>query len=243
MKSSRVRAEATLRRELRLAIKPELSFLSHAEELLAQLAGESESAGDAPNLVAVSKLLSRTAADLRGMLLLMERGYGLQALTLGASAYEHLCAAAYVGGSMENGREWLDHTDTFSTKSPNYLAPRISKRIKYHFDTVDRGNGKQADAVYTLLCSAKHGNPLIMANLQVVSNSDAHYISASPLFSPEIISQARLAAYATARGMVQTLHVLVEENVICEPTSKQAVRTVELAGNAIENFRRRRSQS
>lgn len=236
MRPSRLQAEAAIRKELRVALSHELSFLARADRLLRDLSAEVEKAGEEANFQAIARLFSRSAGDIRGMYLLLERGYGLQALSLAASVYEHLITTAFIGGSEENGRQWLTHSDPFNTMSPNMMAPKIQQRTTYNFVRVEKLNGKFADAVYAMLCSAKHGNPLILAHSSVVSTIDGYYFNSSPLYSPELFRQAKLAVYGVARGLVQSLQVLMNEEVIQEPTNRHAATTIKLAKKSIVRF-------
>jgi hypothetical protein len=236
MQPSRLQAEAAIRKELRVAISHELSFLSHADRLLRDLSAEVETAGEEANFQAIARLFSRSAGDIRGMYLLLERGYGLQALSLAASVYEHLITTAFIGCSEDHGRQWQTHNDPFNTMSPNMMAPMIQQRTTYNFVKVKKSNGKFIDAVYAMLCSAKHGNPLILSLSGVVSTIDGYYLNSSPFYSPEILRQAKLSGYGVACGLVQSLQVLMNEEVIREPTNRHAVTTIELAKQSIVRF-------
>jgi hypothetical protein len=115
-----------------------------------------------PSRLVCDKLLVRVANDLRTMTLLSMRGYGTQALCLGASMYEAANAVAAVGDDDEIAKQWQGHTNKqhsfWGAEQVTHLAVK-----KWGFAEAQ----KAADwlyAVYRNLCLPKHLNPLFQAH-------------------------------------------------------------------------------
>jgi hypothetical protein len=105
-----------------------------------------------------SDLLIRLANDLRGVGLLAERGYALQAASLGASIYEVAYTVAFIGADEGLAQEWIRHEDptrpfrgvwdlTVGGLRSLGLDNEMRRRAQYR--------------VYRQLCLAKHANPIL----------------------------------------------------------------------------------
>ncbi len=60
-------------------------------------------------------LLVRLLNDLRCTVLLADRGYGLQAVTIAGSIYEAAFAIGYIGAAQDLANAWVDHDDPLKT--------------------------------------------------------------------------------------------------------------------------------
>ena len=103
-------------------------------------------------------LLVRISNDLRGVTILANHGYGIQAASLAASLYESAYTVAYIGGDETLAEEWINHEDP---KKPFRDVRSLTEKglSNLGFQTIK----EQAEIeykVYQQLCMPKHANPL-----------------------------------------------------------------------------------
>lgn len=105
-----------------------------------------------------SDLLIRVANNLRGVGLLAERGYALQAASLGASIYEVAYTVAFIGADENLAREWIRHEDP-TRPFRGVWDLTVGGLQALGLDTEARRGAQYR--VYRQLCLAKHANPIL----------------------------------------------------------------------------------
>ncbi len=158
LQEAEVKAVEIMRREL----GPHLALTQDAHNLIgmALISNPQGPVLDLPLSLKVStNLLIRIANDLRGTVILAERGYPLQALTLAASVYEAAMQVAYIGSDEKIAREWVDHDkpDAFFKKIEQ-LTTEVFRKLG--IPDAD-AQAKRDYRVYQQFCMAKHLNPLL----------------------------------------------------------------------------------
>ncbi len=103
-------------------------------------------------------LLLRISNDLRGVTILANHGYGIQAAALAASLYESAYTVAYIGDNETLAEEWISHEDP---KKPFRDVRSLTEKglSNLGLQTIK----EQAEIeyrVYQQLCMPKHANPL-----------------------------------------------------------------------------------
>src|SRR2546428_57613 len=150
------------------ALEPELrdhlALTTAAFNLIARLALLTEIHTTPMNVLPKSlhvavMLLFRLANDLRSVQMLAGTGYPVQALVLVASMYEVAYTAAFIGNDESLAQEWLDYDD------PTRLfrdVRSLTKEALTKLDLVDRPDRPDLEyRNYTMLCWAKHANPIL----------------------------------------------------------------------------------
>lgn len=118
-KSKRLQAESVARNHIRRYLGPLVTLIEESVYLY-ERAGYEIAEHLRPGAAAKVGLIltCRLANDIRVCSLSAQSGYGIQALTLGASVVELVGALAYVGNSDSRGEEWARHAD------PKHSYPR-----------------------------------------------------------------------------------------------------------------------
>jgi hypothetical protein len=146
------RATLVAHKELAEPIRVAFHILNLASEL---------HANDRPERISKAKrvrllLLQRIQNDLRCCVILVERGYGLQAAALAAGIYEGWVTLANIR-TEDDARKWLAH-DT-ENKSFGPIYPLTEQALRGVVDDADQA--RKMYRQYQQLCMAKHQNPII----------------------------------------------------------------------------------
>ena len=118
-------------------------------------------ANDRPQRISKAKavrllLLQRIQNDLRCCVILIERGYGLQAAALAAGIYEGWVTLANIT-TEDDARKWLGHDKENKSFGPIYpLTEQALQSV-----VGDSEQAHQTYRHYQQLCMAKHLNPII----------------------------------------------------------------------------------
>lgn len=108
--------------------------------------------------VVAAVLLVRLSNDLRSVVLLTNRGYALQAVSLVASIYEIAYTIALIGSDTALVREWVNHDDP---TRPFQEISRMTRNALTKLGISDTQAWGRQYRVYRQLCLAKHANPLL----------------------------------------------------------------------------------
>lgn len=132
-------------------------------------------------------LLLRISNDLRGVTILANHGYGIQAAALAASLYESAYTVAYIGGDETLAEEWINHEDP---KKPFRDVRSLTEKglANLGFQTIK----EQAEIeykVYQQLCMSKHANPLFQMRhgIRVEDKERKFVLFNGPDTSPEAV--------------------------------------------------------
>ncbi len=109
----------------------------------------------------VNLLLMKCVNDLRSLWILSKKGYSIQAASLASSLYESFIQINYIGNNNGRAQEWIDHTD------PKWLPQSMKNYTNIVFEELAPEHPELSNnfyAVYSRLCRAKHGNPLLLKN-------------------------------------------------------------------------------
>ena len=153
--------EAQARSKLIAELEQHFALVSTAFALVAEVLSARDGEAFAPTQAfkVCTALLSKLSTDLRGVVLLAERGYPTQAVTVVSSLYETAFAVAYIGSDERLAQEWIERAlkdPTHSFRSPWILtvdglenlgvdAPESAAETHYR--------------TYSQLCMAKHAHP------------------------------------------------------------------------------------
>jgi hypothetical protein len=146
--SATVIAHKELAEPIRVASK----ILNLASDLHANDRAERISKAKAVRLL----LLQRIQNDLRCCVILIERGYGLQAAALAAGIYESWVTLANIT-TEDDARKWLGHDKENKSFGPIY--PLTEQALRSVVDNADQA--RKMYSQYQQLCMAKHQNPII----------------------------------------------------------------------------------
>jgi hypothetical protein len=169
-------------------------------------------------------ICGRLQNDMRSAVLLTQRGYVLQALSLAAGMLEMGFALGWMAAHEERATEWHKWNSERSVPTKN-----VWEAIKETF-----ANGGQPDANvksefdhYTQLCKAKHGNPIIFRTFGIkLTDDDQLIVYHGPYLSDSIVRAARLAMWYTVRYMLLGLTCYNDFHV---PVERHGVREIALA--------------
>ncbi len=123
-------------------------------------------------------LTCRLANDLRVCSLSAQLGYGVQALSLGATIVEIVGALAYVGDSDSRADQWAQHKDIKHTY-PRWVPEGIDAALTSLGICSPEAKTNWQEA-YTFLCMAKHANPRISMLTGLRVDSDGYYYGFGP---------------------------------------------------------------
>lgn len=153
--------EAAARSKLAAELAHHFALVSSAFALVADVLSARGSEAFAPTQAfkVCTALLSKLSTDLRGVVLLAERGYPTQAVTVVSSLYETAFAVAYIGSDERLAQEWIDRSlsdPTQSFRSPWVLTVDGLRNL----GVGDPESAAEAHyRTYSQLCMAKHAHP------------------------------------------------------------------------------------
>ena len=156
-----VTGEAEARATLVAGLPKYFALVSAAFELTAAVlsARESEPFEPTQAFKVCTALLAKLSTDLRGVVLLAERGYPTQAVTVVSSLYETAFTVAYVGADEGLAQEWIDR----AMRDPmRFFRPAWDLTIGgLRALGVDDPESGAVDyyRAYSQLCMAKHAHP------------------------------------------------------------------------------------
>ena len=178
-----------------------------------------------------ARLLLRLSHDLRVIELAAARSYSLQALSLAANIFELSHAVAYIGTSPQRAQAWERHQNTRQT------YPSLRQRrdaIKATLSVANPGipNIERAidaqEKLYSVLCMAKHGNPIVLRGFGVTTAKDTTRFYHGPFVARYIVRQCRFALFQSARMAAAATMVFVAPLLDGAPLKiRRRYRTVE----------------
>jgi hypothetical protein len=204
MRTRRRTAEATLRRGIRGALKPEVSLVASCMSLLDRAAAYTAAAHpQTPWRKAQTAILSNLA-DLSWVFRWsIESGYRVPAMALGASMHELGYLSAFIADQSDLAARWLQWKGITS-------VPWRRKEIwtGAHRNATGREPGDPSDFSYAMLAMAKHGNPNMMARLPAPLTAEERIVESHPLFSAKTATRLQFIIVASLRSAVLALLVL-----------------------------------
>lgn len=170
-------------------------------------------------------LLYRISNDLRSAILLAERGYPLQASSLGAGIVEFAEAVMVIGKDPRLAQEWLDHTkhdDSFPTHERwQALCKETGLRTKHHVALSKAGVRAQdvdslagdLGALYRQLCLAKHGNPMLQQVYAYEADGCGYHFTNGPSTTETAQQLTRHALLAAALAALYAASLFVRDHL------------------------------
>jgi hypothetical protein len=164
--------EAQARSKFAAELSNHLGLMSNAFGLVAEVLGAQSGEPFAPTQAfkVCTALLSKVSTDLRAVMLLAERGYPTQAITVVSSLYESAFTVAFIGPDEGLAQEWVDR----AMKDPTRLfrpAWDLTVGGLRNLGLDDPESGAEAHyRTYSQLCMAKHAHPgfLLHHSIQTV---------------------------------------------------------------------------
>lgn len=106
----------------------------------------------------VTKLMYRLCDEVRCLMLIAERGYGMQAATLAASIYEIAFSSALINLDPRYAATWATHEEP---TQPWMKTRKLTDLVWSLANVSDAEERRQIDYKrYRMLCMCKHANPL-----------------------------------------------------------------------------------
>ena len=168
-------------------------------------------------LVVSSLLLARLSNDLRCLLLVAERGYPLQALTLAASIYEIGITIASIGGDNVQAQKWFEHDkpERPFLKNLHKATREVFKNCGIpEFEVQAQGDYR----VYQQFCMGKHGNPLLQSGHGIVPAGKDVNVRSGPDTSELAVNNLWYAMAYSARYSYISVYAFTTYHV---PTAQQ----------------------
>jgi hypothetical protein len=150
--------ESQARSKLAAELPRQFALMNVAFELVAETLNV---IGDVPTqaVKVCTALLSKLSTDLRVIVLVAERGYPTQAVTLASSLYETAFTIAYVGSDETLAQEWIDRAE----KDPTRLfrpAWDLTVGAFRNLGVDDpESTAESYYLMYSQLCMGKHAHP------------------------------------------------------------------------------------
>jgi hypothetical protein len=178
---------------------------SAVDELLRSYAVRFEGEDPSPAVAtAQCHLLTRFADDIRTIWLLAERGYGLQAMALAASALEIGFTAGHIRFSEEKARTWLEWEDPYKTPwSARQLIDGALSGNEHDFT-------KGFRLWYANFCWGKHANPIVQTNVPPSMSPAGHVVNSDPALSRSQASRTYWALYGVLSLVALSIKPLIE---------------------------------
>ena len=176
----RLDAESVAQHSISSSLGPLVTLIGQAVSLYERAAraiADHPRPGAAPKVGLI--LTARLSNDLLVCEISAQLGYGIQALSLGATVVELVGALSYVGESDQRAEEWARHSNQKRT-----YPRKVSEGIEAAAATLGmssqhnmKENWQQA---YTFMCTAKHANPRISLLNGLRIGPDGFYHSYGP---------------------------------------------------------------
>lgn len=190
-------AEGRVRSQLESELGPFQEFVLHLVNLLPELA-ETLLETQALSAKVRALVIARLAADLRVCEWAAITGYSLQAMTVAAAIHEVAWTLMYVGNSDERAGEWLEH-DNRRKQYPECGHANVIEQVGKAIGLLPEKIATEKQ-IYSDLCMAKHGNPILHRNYGYVNLGESLRIHWLPYHSSETVRQARFALLQAGRS-------------------------------------------
>lgn len=136
-------------------------------------------------------LLSRLGNDLRCIVVLSGIGFPAQSVSLAAGSFETAFALAYIAGSEERSRQWVDHDEPTQAFRPvrTLVEDAIKKFQLENASEVAERHYRH----YRQLCMAKHGNPIFNRQHGFSVEEDSIILALGPETAPSSVRAIQFA--------------------------------------------------
>jgi hypothetical protein len=193
-------AEGIVGSKLEHELSEHLKLLGELTNFAGDLIEEIQNAPGDPRAIHVCAfLLSRLVTDLRACALLVRHGYAAQALSLTAGMLEIAHTSMYIGADEARANEWLSHADV-KRASPWSLKTTISA-VAHDMGVAESVAEREYNDIYSQACMAKHGHPIALGAVGIVSEGDSIYVVSGPYLSD---STRRWSHVAISQGIRYT---------------------------------------
>lgn len=140
--------------------------------------------GEARALHVCAFLLSRLITDLQACALLVRNGYAGQALALTAGMLEIAHTSMYIGANEDRAQQWLAHADL--KKSSPWPLRQTIHAVAQEMGVPASVATREYESIYKQACMAKHGHPIALGTVGIVSDEDSTYVVAGPYLSESV---------------------------------------------------------
>lgn len=151
----------------------------------------------------------RLINDARGVSLLARIGYGMQAASLASSIYEIAHTLAYIGADNALANQWFDHDKVLSTPFGDILKVTKGGLKKLGIPEQSAFGEYQ---VYSQLCMAKHGNPLLQQQHGLKVSNETVTPQTGPDTSDDSIRLCRFAMEMSGSSILIALQSFISNH-------------------------------
>lgn len=202
--------------ESHTALTPELADSRKFLSLVVELIGKSaltlrrEDLAQNNSATRVAVLLGiRLINDARGVSLLARLGYGMQAAALASSIYEIAYTLAYIGADNALAEQWFDHDKVLCTPFGDILKVTKGGLSKLGIPEQKAFTEYQ---IYSQLCMAKHGNPLLQQLHGLKVSSETVTPQSGPDISDASIRLCRFALEMSGSSILIALQSFISNH-------------------------------
>lgn len=191
-------AEREVAAVLEKELAPHLALVARLTNVAVRMVERLENEPGEPRAIHVGAIiLSRLVTDLQACSLLARRGYAAQAAALTAGMLELAHTAMYIGSDDTKANQWLAHDDP-KRGSPWRLKETI-KAVAAELHVDEATATREYDGFYRQMSMAKHGNPIAMGQVGVVTADDTTQVVVGPYLSDPVRQLCRAALWYAMR--------------------------------------------
>lgn len=178
-------AERTVGPVLEQELSGHLDLARDLTNLTGDLVAQIQNApGEARALHVCAFLLSRLITDLQACALLVRNGYAGQALALTAGMLEIAHTSMYIGDNEDRAQQWLAHVNL--KKSSPWPLKQTIQAVAHEMGVPESAATREYESIYKQACMAKHGHPIALGTVGIVSDQDSTYVVAGPYLSDSV---------------------------------------------------------
>ena len=179
------RSEAQVGGEARLELAEYLELARDLTEFGGDLVERIADAPGEPRAFHVGAIiLARILTELQACVHLVRLGYAAQAITLVATMVEMMHSLAYIGANETRAEEWMAWDDP-KNAYPGIGFSKTFAAVARSLGVKEQNVKREYETVYREACMVKHGNPLAMAETNVLNSGDTILVLIGPVPSPQ----------------------------------------------------------
>lgn len=191
-------AEGEVFSALENELAPHIALVGRLTNVAVRMVERLESERGEPRAIHVGAIiLSRLVTDLQACALLARRGYAAQAAALTAGMLELAHTCMFIGSDDTKADKWLAHDDP-RRASPWRLKDTI-KAVAKELRVDEATAAREYDGFYRQMNMAKHGNPIAMSQVGVITTDDATQVVVGPYLSDPVRQLCRAALWYAMR--------------------------------------------
>jgi hypothetical protein len=193
-------------------LAPHITLVERITNLAVRMIERLESEQGEPRAIHVGAIiLSRLVTDLQACAILARRGYAAQAAALTAGMLELAHTCMFIGADDAKADQWLAHDDP-RRASPWRLKDTI-KAVARELRVDEAAAVREYDGFYRQMNMAKHGNPIAMSQVGVITTDDATHVVVGPYLSDPVRQLCRAALWYAMRYVKLLLIKFVRDHL------------------------------